>query len=462
MQMVEEGKAPAFKFLIEQGYFVPDIVSSYPTMSMTIDSTILTGTYADQHRIPGLIWFNEVDNQVISYGSGLREIWDNGIKDVIQNGIIHLNEEHLSGNTVTIHEVLESQGLQAASINGLLYRGPKTHQLSVPKTIAATPILPENIKVHGPTYLSLGVLSHYSKDNAWERTMWNRMGMNNAFTVNELRHLIRNNRLPSFTLGYFPDMDKELHKKGPEATKGITDTDRDLQGLLNEFPSWEEAVRQVVWIIHGDSEQSSVLKKEDNALIDLNQLLKGYQFWEEKNKHADLAIGINERMAYIYLLKEDINFKDILEILMKDKRIAFIAYKEEENKVLSTNGENLTFSPNGPLTDSYGQTWSIQGNCSILDLHIQNQRITYGNYPDALARLHGALHSHSGRFIIVDAKPGYEFIESHSFDHAGGGAHGSLHRIDSVVPLIVAGTTERPTTNRLVDFKEWIQRIAAQ
>ncbi|SES42007.1 hypothetical protein [Psychrobacillus sp. OK032] len=71
----------------------------------------------------------------------------------------------------------------------------------------------------------------------------------------------------------------------------------------------------------------------------------------------------------------------------------------------------------------------------------------------------GALHSHEGRFIIVDAKPQYEFIEKHSHDHAGGGAHGSLHKIDSLVPLIITGTQEKPEYNRLVDFKEWILRL---
>ena len=81
------------------------------------------------------------------------------------------------------------------------------------------------------------------------------------------------------------------------------------------------------------------------------------------------------------------------------------------------------------------------GDHSILNLSIDSGgQIEYGDYPDALARLYGALHSHEGRFIIVDAKPQYEFIEKHSHDHAGGAAHGSLHKIDSVVPLIIAGT----------------------
>ena len=79
---IGEGNAPAFSFLINNGQFYTDIVSSYPTMSVAIDSTILTGAYPDQHKIPGLIWFNVDENRMISYGSGASEIWNNGVKNV--------------------------------------------------------------------------------------------------------------------------------------------------------------------------------------------------------------------------------------------------------------------------------------------------------------------------------------------------------------------------------------------
>ncbi|MDI3411951.1 hypothetical protein QKW52_23655 [Bacillus sonorensis] len=46
---------------------------------------------------------------------------------------------------------------------------------------------------------------------------------------------------------------------------------------------------------------------------------------------------------------------------------------------------------------------------SVLDLSASGHSLRYGNYPDALARLYGALHSHPGRYIIADAKPGFQF-----------------------------------------------------
>ncbi|MFP3803207.1 alkaline phosphatase family protein, partial [Paraburkholderia sp. SIMBA_027] len=79
------GKAPAFEFLIENGQFYPNVISSYPTMSVTIDSSLLTGAFADEHHIPGLIWFNEQAKRIVSYGSGPTEIWNTGVRNVVQD-----------------------------------------------------------------------------------------------------------------------------------------------------------------------------------------------------------------------------------------------------------------------------------------------------------------------------------------------------------------------------------------
>ncbi len=160
---------------------------------------------------------------------------------------------------------------------------------------------------------------------------------------------------------------------------------------------------------------------------------------------------------------QNVELTEVVDTLMHDERIDFIAWKDNGNELGSASPEStqsLTFSPNGPNVDAYNQSWSIDGDRTILDFTINDQGfVQYNNYPDALARLHGALHSQEGNFLIVDAKPSYEFIGKHSHDHAGGAAHGSLHKVDSVVPLIVAGTDEKPTFNRLFDIKEWIIRL---
>lgn len=93
--------------------------------------------------------------------------------------------------------------------------------------------------------------------------------------------------------------------------------------------------------------------------------------------------------------------------------------------MLGDSGQSKTGNLKGYI-DDYHQEWDIIGDLSILDLSVNEQNeIKYGDYPDALARLHGALHSHQGRYLIVDAKPGFEFIGEHSLTHDGGAGHGS-------------------------------------
>lgn len=459
---IQQGRAPAFSFLINHGQYFPKTISSYPTMSVSIDSTELTGTYADQHKVPGLIWFKEDEERMISYGSGISEMWHNGIQNVALDSVFRLNEEHLSTNVQTIHEELFNRHLSSASVNGLLFRGNIKHQLNVPKLISGINLLPKDIKINGPTLLSLGALSQYNSKNDLQKFIWNRMGVNNQFTVNELKYLIKQNKLPAFTLAYFPDADADLHKNGPNDLKAIEKADQHLQELLDSYSNWEEAIDKNIWIVHGDSGQSKISSDKKVSLIDLNALLKDYTFWDRKNKNGEVAIAINERMAYIYVNDENIALSDVMDTLKKDKRIGFVAWKDgEKNYVLSPHSNSeLSFSPNGTYIDEYNQSWNLNGNPSILNLSIHPSKlIKYGDYPDALARLNGALHSHDGRFIIVDALPQYEFIEKHSHDHAGGAAHGSLHKVDSIVPLIVVGTDEKPKYNRLVDFKEWILKV---
>lgn len=456
---MKEGKAPAFSFLVENGDLYPEFISSYPTMSVTIDSTLMTGTYADKHKIPGLIWFKEDENRMISYGSGLMEMWSNGIKHVVEDSVINLNQSHLSKDVQTIHEELAKDQLQSASINGLLYRGSNEQKLHVPKLLSFARLLPNEPKVSAPTLLSLGALSQYNPRNDQNKYSWKRMGLNNDFTIDELKYVIKQNKLPSFTLAYLPDADASVHKNGPKDNPGIEKADQALQELLNQFASWEEAVQEVTWIVLGDSGQSSVKEAKKTALIDLNDLLKGYSFWENEKGKGQLAVAINERMAYIYLHDEQIPFSQIVDILKKDERIGFIAWSDQQmNHVMSPQTkEEFAFLPNGPTVDEYGQSWKIEGDLSLLDLKTDVQGIIrYHTYPDALARLHGALHSQKGKVIVVDAKPSYEFVEKHSHDHAGGGAHGSLHRDDSLVPLIITGDAGLPPSNRLVDVKEWV------
>lgn len=462
---IKEGKAPALEFFMKHGQYYPETVSSYPTMSVTIDSTLLTGEYANEHKVPGLIWFKKDENRLINYGTGKKEVTKHGMKQVVQDGLIHLNQAHLSEDVHTIYEELASTGLQSASINGLVYRADYPQRLNIPNLASVTNLIPRNLEIKGPSLMSLGSLSQYNPKNNQNNKIWEKMGFNDRFTANELSYFIQKDKLPSFLLAYFPDLDKKVHDNGPTETNGIVEMDKQLQSILNSYKSWDEAIQKAIWIVYGDSGQSTVLNDRNVSLIDLQSLLGKHRIWNVKkpiDEQDDLVLAVNERMAYIYLANEEISFSELISELKKEERIGFIAWKEDDmNHVVAAGlDKKLTFSPNGKYTDPYDQSWELNGVSSIVGLTINEQNeIQYGDYPDALARLHGSLYSHESRFVVVDAKPGYEFIGKHSPTHVGGGGHGSLHKDDSLTPLIIVGTDSKPQHNRLVDFKDWILEL---
>ncbi|MGD6956519.1 hypothetical protein ACQCWA_08320 [Rossellomorea aquimaris] len=209
---------------------------------------------------------------------------------------------------------------------------------------------------------------------------------------------------------------------------------------------------------------TAVKSNKKEALIDLRKELSEYnilELGEAVRAKDEIVITANERMAYLYILKEDIQLRQMAKKLQKESRISWIAWKDNEGiKVISPDHQGeLSFQPGGPYKDQYHQSWSVKGNSDILDMKIKDNTISFGNYPDALARLYGAAESQKGSFLITDAKPGYEFIGESSPEHSGGGAHGSMHKADSTVPLIVTGTNKSIENLRIVDLKDWIIEI---
>ncbi|MBD8067884.1 alkaline phosphatase family protein [Bacillus sp. PS06] len=462
-QTIKNGKAPAFEYLINKGHYYPHMVTSYPTMSVVIDSTLLTGTYADQHKIPALVWFDSDEQRFISYGSAAKEIMKLGGKQVLLDSVFHLNHKHLSPKVSTIHEEIGD----TASINTLVYRGNHMKPLNIPKLLNVFNLFDKSETVQAPSYFSYGLLSILNPENK-NYQLWQALGFNDKFATSELKYLIKNNRLPSYSLVYLSDNDKKVHKNGALEMKGIEEADQHLQEILNMYPSWDEAIQENVWIVMGDSGQTDITDNKEKALIDLRELLQEYQvhkITEPIQTHDQIVLGLNERMTFIYLLDDQITTEEINKKLLKDERIDHLAWKEGELvHVQSVNHDGkLSFKPEGPFIDQYEQTWTIEGNTSILDLSItEDQFLSYDDYPDGLARLYSAFHSHSGRYIVADAKPGYEFIGEGSPRHVGGGSHGSLHKQDTFFPMIVVGTNQEPKHQRMIDLKEWILRIIGQ
>jgi predicted AlkP superfamily pyrophosphatase or phosphodiesterase len=467
-QAVKNGRAPALQFFMEKGRLYPNMVSCYPTMSVTVDSTLLTGTYPDQHRVPGLVWYDEKEKRLINYGSAKGEVMKLGLKQVAEDNFYHLNHTHLSRDVKTIHETLAEKGLQSASINALVYRGTEKKTLTLPEAASKLNLAPDTLHVQTPALFSYGMLAQFNPQNDRHNDPWEKFGFNDSFSARELKYLIQHDGLPAFTIAYFPELDQEVHKKGPKNhVDAIEKTDRELQEILNAYDSWDEALKSATWVVMGDSGQAEVGSDKDKSLIRLDGMLDGYNIHKAAKpveNNDQIVLGHNERMAFIYILDEHIDEEEVAKKLQKDERIGLVAWKKGPEIHVAANGhdEQLMFRPKGPFRDPYGQTWEIKGDPSVLDLSVRDEAVDFGDYPDALARLYTSLHSHSGKYIIVDAKPGFEFHGEGTPIHPGGAAHGSLHKKDSLIPMIVAGTETKPRNMRVVDLYPWILDLAAK
>lgn len=463
-QGINKQELPTLKFLIEQGQYYKNMVSSFPTMSVTIDSSLLTGSYPDVHRVPGLTWYSANHKTMINYGTGPMEVLRHGVHPVLADALIHLNGVHLNKEIPTIYDDLARQGLKSGSINGLIYRGASQHKLLIPDWMQGPASLPKEIQVKGPDLLALGSLSDpFHNVKNLPDGLANRMGFNNEFAIEAVSYLIQAQKLPDFLFVYLPDLDQKLHKKGPSDFRGVITLDQQLQSLLQAFGSPDKALQEVVIIIAGDSGMTQILSDEHQPEIELPALLDNLNVLrpgEAVSKETDITLAVNETMAYIYSLKADRSLRHIASLITNDPRIDFIAWKEKEwiHVIQGSTAKELKYKAGGSLTDVFNQSWTIEQNTKVLDINVNMTKhsLDYDEYPDVLKRLSSALHSHPGEFLVVTAKPGYEFTSGSSPLHKGGGGHGSIRKKESHVPLIISGTDRKPDYMRIVDLKAYL------
>ncbi|WP_337104438.1 alkaline phosphatase family protein [Paenibacillus sp. YIM B09110] len=462
---LENNQLPTIKSLIQHGQYYKDVVSSFPTMSVTIDTSLLTGTYPDKHGLPGLIWYSADENRVINYGTGPMEVMKQGIHEIAADTLMNLNGKHINHTVQTIFEDVQVAGkLTTGSINGIIYRGPTAHWLRIPEWVKAPTSLPDRIKVGGPDFLSFGTFSNPLTDKLnLPVELTDRVGFTNEYAIQTTEYLIRHQLLPDFLYVYLPDLDQKLHQHGPEDIEGILKLDKQLERLIAAFGSTDKALEQAVIMLLGDSGMSAILPKDKNPIVDLTKLLDGYRIQKpgaDINAETEIVLAVNETMAYVYKLHTDQPLAGIAGHLVGDSRIDLIAWKEGEwIRVRQGDSEHsFSYRAEGQWKDSYGAHWTWKGDADVMDLEVDHKekQLMYGQYPDGLQRLWGALNSHKGDFIVVTTKAGYELTGGSSPEHTGGGGHGALHANVSLVPLIVAGTNDKPDKLRIVDMKSYI------
>lgn len=462
---IEKGTIPSLQFLIENGHYYKDLVAPFPSMSVVIESTILTGKMPNEHRIPGLNWYNLKEDRFIDYGTSIQKTIKLKPNQSIQDSLYHLNNTHLNKNVTTIHEDLHDKGNTSGSINWIVYRGPKSHSINFPPVLQEVLRLPEGLHTKGPDLLALGqfVKPKALKDKSLPDSVFRKLGLNDEYSVEAVKTLVQKDEQPDLLTVYLPDFDREAHKHSIDYLKGFEHAETFFQEILNSYESWDQALEENIFIVFGDHNQDRLIENDSELTIDLENLYDGFAIAPlgENVMAYDLVFANNHRMTYVYAPTNYEALPELAGIAISDSRIALASWIDGQWIYVSSPDyqSTLRFKPGNTFVDQYDQSWDIEGDERIVAVKQKNNQIEYQEYPDVFNQLSSALRSQDLPTLVLTAKPSYQFYSEGAAVHEGGGEHGGIHKNDTLSAMIIAGTDKKPKHLRMVDLKDYLLEL---
>ncbi len=474
---VAEERAPTFAALLERGVLVPDCVSSFPSVTPVACAEMVTGLGSDQHWISGMNWYHRLERRYVEYGSSLEATRAVGVFRALYDLVYNMNLAHLNPEAETLFERLDDSGARTACTPFLIYRGRHRHEVSLDgllrRAVDATQL---KFRHHtwGPTELFYGDL-YASREVPCKSTSI--PGVRDEYSACCAAEMVREGSF-DFLLFSLADNDNYSHRHGPEASvESIAKADQCFAQLVEAGGGLERFLADHALILVADHAQTPV----DRGLPLVELLAREWSVLapsEERPEGAQLAVSPTGRAAHIYLLPnegERAEHDAVRRGLARVEGVDLVCWLElpdgspvarpemaltnasETVGVIERRGEQLRFSPGGPVTDLRGGGWNLRGELGVLAARIEDGRLRSEEYPDPFARVFSALSSPCAGDFIVSLGDGYEALDWGGTSHAGGGSHGSLHRGDSLGPLLFVGCGPQRADRR----QQWSLRDVA-
>jgi hypothetical protein len=438
-QAVAEGHAPALAALLDCGTYVPDCISTFPSVTPVASAAIATGRGPGEHHIPSMNWFHRGEERYVEYGSSLAATRAFGIVRSLYDTVYNMNLAHLSRAHKTVFEHLDDAGLRTACTTYLIYRGRTRHDPSggsVYRRIA------EAAQFRHPVYgaRELFYADLFDSRNTGCTSALGLPGQRDRHTACVGAYLVEHG-LFDFLLFSLPDNDTYSHKAGPDGqVRSIGEADRALERIMHVAGGPEAFLEEHAVIVMSDHSQTAVEHPINLAEVfaDARVLIPG----DVAPTEAELAACPSARSAMVYALDEARRnelVRGAVDTLTQVDGVDLVITGEDGEAVVRSGRGELRFRPGDELADARGQRWSLRGDEAALELSVSDGEVASDTYPDALGRLWSALRCpHSGD-VLVSAELGYEFVDWGGADHVGGGSHGSLHRDDSEGVLLMCG-----------------------
>jgi len=465
-QTIGEGRAPTFSKLIKRGVLVEDCVSSFPSVTPVASAEMVTGVAADEHWISGMNWYHRVEQRYVEYGSSLEASRAFGLFRSLHDLVYNMNMAHLNPGIETIFETLDDQELRTAATPFLIYRGRHRHEVTLQGLTGRaieSGLLKFDYGTWGPKELFYGDLYASMAVPCKPSSI---PGKRDAYSACCAAELVSRNKF-DFMLLSFPDNDNYSHRHGPlESGNSIEQADICMAEVIRAAGGMDGFLTDFALILLADHAHTDVDKPLD-LIKGMEEKWQILQPSEDRPDTAELAVSPTSRAAHIYLLDENENpvrHRRVREHAATIDGVELVCWLEHQDgsvvvrkgpglngatdlvAVVERDGRQIRFHPApagkpakdaGELvTDRRGNRWLISGNTEALEASVEGGKIETPDYPDALGRLHSALHAPHAGDVLISATLGYECVDWGGAAHVGGGSHGSLRREDSEGPLL--------------------------
>lgn len=440
-------RLPALSFLLRHGTIDYHCSTTFPSVTPACLAALATGTGPDKNHITGVLWYDRQPDRYVHYWPYPQSLVWGTLSHVMGDFFLRLNGQHLSRNVTTIFESVEARGGVAASVNFPLSRGFTVHRAQVPRMLQRWGGLPPELAMLGPRHLRFGDMVP-GRGDPWGR-FFKKYGFNDATSAGHSVDLIQTVR-PDFMLTYFNENDLRTHHYGPTGIGwSLQRVDRELGRVMAAYGSWAEAVQQARWIVVGDHSQSATFPFRPGHAVNVFKAFPGYRVAPLREgglrlNGYDFAVGPNDRMCYFYFQEGAVACRDGVRALLSQWRsVDHILWREGDVfwAEQAGTGKTLSWRKGGAVQDTWGNAWNVEGSPGVFDARVRGGRWLDGDYPNALARAAEALSVPQGSALIITARLGYEFTSGFPM---GRGNHGSLHRLDSFVPLVTVGVVAPP------------------
>jgi hypothetical protein len=447
---IREGEAPYLGALAQRGEAVWDAVSVFPSITPAATAAIATGEAPAGSGIVGHAWYDEDEQRVVVYGAMTETVMASGPIKVFHNNVWRMNRDDL--HAATLFETLHDSGFDGACVNFPVRRGPHTHPIRM-KTVEGYLKGGRYLgpSVEGPKEYFMGDL-FYSRETGFSGRKANggvrrSVGINDDYASRVGAMFLKEEAAP-FNLVYFFKGDSIAHHHGLGAQRRwLATADEYVARIFEAGGGIDRVLEDYAVLALSDHGHAPLLPKR--RYVDLRKIQGQRVSSGVKARFGNgttVVVVPNGRSALLYL-RDGVELESVVEQLVGRRGVDLAAWMEDGWARVRRLGREVRFMPGPGPEDPFGRTWELEGDPRVLDIEATGVSLGYGEYPDALERLWGCLHSPRCGDVVLSATPGYTFGEISGGYHAASD-HGSLHASDSNVFVLASGV---PAPRRITD-----------